>query len=75
MASKSPDTSGFASLGCGMSVAFFEVTDRLLPDLRGIHLPWEIALAAAALVVVIIGLASAASLRRVLVLEPAVVFR
>ena len=63
------------SLGCGMSVAFFEVTDRLLPDLRGIHHPWEIALAAAALVVVIIGLASAASLRRVLVLEPAVVFR
>lgn len=63
------------TLGCGMSVAFFEVTDRLLPDLRGIYLPWEIAAAAAALVVVIIGLASAASLRRVLVLEPAVVFR
>lgn len=63
------------SLGCGMAVVFFEVTERLLPDLRGIHLPWEIALAAAGLVVVIIGLASAASLRRVLVLEPAVVFR
>jgi len=65
---------GYA-LGCGMAVAFFEVTDRLLPDLRGIYLPWEIALAAAGLVAVIIGLASVASLRRVLVLEPAVVFR
>ncbi len=63
------------SLGVGMAVAFFEVTSRVLPDLRGIAIPWQIATAAAAVVAVIVGLASLASLRRVLLLEPAVVFR
>lgn len=63
------------SLGVGMAVAFFEVTGRVLPDLRGIAIPWQIALGSAAVVVVIITLASLASLRRVLLLEPAVVFR
>ena len=63
------------SLGVGMAVAFFEVTSRVLPDLRGIAIPWQIAAAAAAVVAVIVGLASVASLRRVLLLEPAVVFR
>ena len=63
------------SLGVGMAVAFFEITARFLPDLRGIAIPWQIALGAAAVVVVIITLASLASLRRVLLLEPAIVFR
>lgn len=65
---------GYA-LGVGMAVAFFEVTSRVLPDLRGISIPWEIAAGAALLVLVIVSLASVASLRRVLLLEPAVVFR
>lgn len=63
------------SLGVGMAVAFFEITGRFLPDLRGIAIPWQIAVGSAAVVVVIITLASLASLRRVLLLEPAVVFR
>lgn len=63
------------SLGVGMAVAFFEITSRALPDLRGISIPWQIAAGAAAVVAAIVGLASVASLRRVLLLEPAVVFR
>ena len=63
------------SLGVGMAVTFFEVTGRILPDLRGINIPWQVALGAGGVVVVIITVASLMSLRRVLLLEPAVVFR
>lgn len=62
-------------LGIGMTAAFFELTADLNPNLRGLHLLWEIAAGTAAVVVVIVCLASVMSLRRVLVLEPAVVFR
>ena len=65
---------GYA-LGVGMAVAFFEVTSRVLPDLRGINILWQIAVGSAGVVVVIVTLASLMSLRRVLLLEPAVVFR
>lgn len=63
------------SLGVGMAVAFFEVTARTLPDLRGINIPWQIAAGAAGVMLVIMTLASGLSLRKVLLLEPAVVFR
>jgi putative ABC transport system permease protein len=63
------------SLGVGMAVAFFEVTTRTLPDLRGINIPWQIAAGAGGVMVVIMTLASGLSLRKVLLLEPAVVFR
>jgi putative ABC transport system permease protein len=62
-------------LGIGMTAAFFEFTADLNPNLRGLHLLWEIAVGTAATVVVIVLLASLMSLRKVLVLEPAVVFR
>lgn len=61
-------------LGIGMTAAFFEFTANN-PNLRGLHLWWEIAAGAAVTVVVIVLLASVVSLRKVLVLEPAVVFR
>ena len=63
------------SLGVGMAVAFFEISGRALPDLRGINIPWQVALGTAGVVVAIITFASLMSLRRVLLLEPAVVFR
>lgn len=62
-------------LGIGMTAAFFEFTADLNPNLRGLYLPPQIALGTAATVVVIVILASILSLRKVLVLEPAVVFR
>jgi putative ABC transport system permease protein len=62
-------------LGIGMTAAFFELTADLNPNLRGLHLLWQIAAGTAGVVVVIVCLASVMSLRRVLVLEPAVVFR
>ncbi len=62
-------------LGIGMTAAFFELTADLNPNLRGLHLLWEIAAGTAATVVVIVCLASVMSLRKVLVLEPAAVFR
>lgn len=63
------------SLGIGMTAMFFELTDKLLPDLRGLHLPLQIAAGTATAVLVIITLASFVSLRKVLTLEPAIVFR
>ena len=63
------------SLGVGLAVAFFEVTGRTLPDLRGMNIPWQVAAGTAVVVVGIVTVASVMSLRRVLLLEPAVVFR
>jgi putative ABC transport system permease protein len=61
-------------LGIAMTATFFEATKGNL-DLRGFRLLPEIILGTAAAVFFIIFLASAASVRRVIVLEPAVVFR
>ena len=62
------------SIGIFMTTAFFEITrDRI--DLRGFFLPWQIAIGTAAAVLLIIALASLTSIRKVLVLEPAAVFR
>ncbi len=61
-------------LGIAMTAAFFELTKDNL-DLRGFYLLPEIMGLVAAAVLVIILLASAVSVRRVAVLEPAVVFR
>lgn len=65
---------GYA-LGVGMAVAFFEGTKQSLPQLRGINIPWQIAVGSGAVMIVIMTLASLLSLRKVLTLEPAVVFR
>lgn len=61
-------------LGIAMTATFFEVTKDNL-DLRGFRLLPQIMAGTAGAVFMIIFLASAVSVRRVIVLEPAVVFR
>ena len=62
------------SLGTGMAGQFFDFFSQKIPT-RGLVLMWQsVALTGATIVLVMI-LASMLSLRRVLVLEPAVVFR
>ena len=62
------------SIGIAMTAAFFEVTKGNL-DLRGFVLFWQIAAGTGAVVLFIVMAASLMSISRVLVLEPAVVFR
>jgi putative ABC transport system permease protein len=61
-------------LGMGLAAIFFEGTGGV-PALKGFHMYWEIMLIAAGAVTVIVVLASLLSIRKVLFLEPAVVFR
>lgn len=61
-------------IGIAMTAAFFEVTKDNL-DLRGFYLLPEVMGGVAAAVMLIVALASALSVRRVAVLEPAIVFR
>lgn len=61
-------------LGIGMTSLFFESTQNVTA-LMGFYLPWQVAGLAALAVAIIIVLARMISLRKVLVLEPAVVFR
>jgi len=61
-------------LGIGMSAAFFEAT-RDLPHMAGFYMPWQVVVLSAVAVVAIVTLASLMSARRVLILEPAEVFR
>jgi putative ABC transport system permease protein len=62
------------SLGIGLSALFFEATSDQIA-LRGFVLHWQVVAATAAAVAAIIAIASFASIRRVLVLDPATVFR
>jgi putative ABC transport system permease protein len=64
---------GYA-LGLGMTAAFFTFTNRIT-HLAGIHMTWVAAGGVGAAVLLIILITSLVSLRKVLVLEPAVVFR
>jgi putative ABC transport system permease protein len=61
-------------LGLGLTAIFFEVTSPIT-HLAGLHLTWFAAVSVAAAVLVIIMLTALLSIRKVLVLEPAVVFR
>ncbi|MDP1797170.1 MAG: ABC transporter permease [Planctomycetaceae bacterium] len=61
-------------LGIGMTALFFESTGGITA-LAGFYMPWQVAVVAAIAVAFIIVLASFISLRKVLMLEPAVVFR
>lgn len=61
-------------IGMGLAALFFEATKNNLA-LAGFYLPWQVMVLAAGAVLVIIVLASLMSIRRVLVLEPAIVFR
>jgi putative ABC transport system permease protein len=61
--------------GLGLASGFFEGVNQPLSELKGFWLPWQIAAMVAAATLVIVLLASVVSLRRVLQLDPAVVFR
>lgn len=61
-------------LGMGATALFFEATAGTT-HLRGLFLPWQVLLGTGAAVLVIVVLSSLLSIRRVLILEPAVVFR
>jgi putative ABC transport system permease protein len=62
------------SLGTGIAAVFFEITLRM-PATRGLILMWQTVALTAGCIFFVVILASILSLRRVLVLEPAVVFR
>jgi putative ABC transport system permease protein len=64
---------GYA-FGMGMAAAFFAAFVNYGPT-RGIILPWQVMAGIAVVVLFVVGLASLMSVRRALVLEPAVVFR
>jgi putative ABC transport system permease protein len=61
-------------LGVGLAALFFEATAST-PHLAGFFLPWQVLLLTAVAVFVIVTLSSLLSIRKVLVLEPAIVFR
>jgi putative ABC transport system permease protein len=61
-------------LGIGLAALFFQSTMHLT-HLAGLHLRWDAAAGVGAAVLLILVLSSLLSIRRVLVLEPAVVFR
>ncbi len=61
--------------GLGLASGFFEGVNQPLSELKGFWLPWQVAAMVAVATLVIVLLASVVSLRRVLVLDPAVVFR
>lgn len=62
-------------LGLGLASLFFNFATRPPGALRGFVLPWWVAAGDAGLTVLILLLALATALRRVLVLDPAIVFR
>src|SRR5215510_967853 len=63
------------SIGTGLCAAFFLVTGRMLLQTRGFILLWQSAVGTGALILLIVIVASLLSIRRVVVLEPAMVFR
>ncbi len=67
-------SAGYAT-GIGLCAAFFEITSRISINLRGFELPWQVAAGTAGAVFVIIVIASLASVRKVMVVDPAIVFR
>lgn len=67
---------GFVGYGFGLGAAamFFEFAGRN-SNFAGFYLPWQIAIASGGVAAAIIALASIVALRRVLFVEPAIVFR
>ncbi len=63
------------SLGIGLAAMFFEFTGKNVPALRGFFLPWEVAAGAFVAIMTIVLLVSVFSVRKVLVVDPAIVFR
>lgn len=61
-------------LGMGGTALFFTLTQGAIP-LKGFHMVWQVMAGTSLVVCVIVTMASLLSIRKVLVLEPAVVFR
>jgi putative ABC transport system permease protein len=61
-------------IGLGLTGIFFEAT-KDISHLAGFYMPWQIVVLTGVAVLLIVLIASVVSMRRVLVLEPAVVFR
>ena len=62
------------SIGIGLCALFFALTSDMT-HLRGFVLHWQVVAATAAAVLLILALSSLASLRKVVILDPAIVFR
>ena len=62
------------SLGSGLCATFFAITLNNLPT-RGLVLMWENVIGTGVAILFVVAIASLLSIRRVLVLEPAAVFR
>jgi putative ABC transport system permease protein len=62
------------SIGMALAAAFFQIASRQ-EALRGMTMPWQVMAGAAVLVFVIVSVASLISIRKVVELEPAIVFR
>jgi len=66
---------GFA-MGLALTAVFFELaTANPTSFFRGFYLPWQVALGVAGVATIIMLLTSLISLRRVLIIDPAIVFR
>jgi putative ABC transport system permease protein len=63
------------TIGFGLAGWFFLSAEANIPTFQGFFLPWEVALGTAGIVVVIITIAALIAMRRVLVIDPAIVFR
>jgi putative ABC transport system permease protein len=61
-------------IGMGLAAAFFERTSTIT-HLAGLAIPWWVAVGVGCAVLVIVVMSSLISIRKVLVLEPAIVFR
>jgi putative ABC transport system permease protein len=61
-------------IGMGLAATFFERTNTIT-HLAGLGIPWSVAVGVGGAVMVIVSLSALISIRKVLVLEPAVVFR
>ena len=64
---------GYA-LGLGAAATFFETAGRS-PNFRGFYLPWQVAVASGAVAAGIMLFSSLVALRRVMFVDPAIVFR
>jgi putative ABC transport system permease protein len=61
--------------GIGLAGLFFGVGSAKLPVFAGFFLPWQIMIGTAVAIVAIVGLSGYASLRHLLMTDPATVFR
>lgn len=61
--------------GIGLCAIFSEVTARIFINLRGVYVPWQVIVGTGLCVAIIILIACLTGVRKVFLLEPAVVFR